>query len=86
MFLGLGWGDGFKNFTMKRPSFAINYGHNGATTSSFISGGDWAKVLGQVETYAPNSTVYVTIQVAYKTQSYTKSLSNNLSSSLGTTI
>lgn len=49
---------------MKAPSFAINYGHNGATTSSFISGGDWVAVLGKVETYAPNSTVYVTIQVA----------------------
>lgn len=86
MSLNLGWGDGFKNFTMKRPSFAINYGHNGATTSSFISGGDWAKVLGQVETYAPNSTVYVTIQVAYRTQFYTESLSDNISLSLGTMI
>lgn len=49
---------------MAASSIAINYGHNGATTSSFQSGGDWAKVLGEVTKYAPTSTVYVTIQVS----------------------
>lgn len=49
---------------MATSSIAINYGHNGATTSSFQSGGDWAKVLGEVTKYAPTSTVYVTIQVS----------------------
>lgn len=62
-FPGPGWGDGFKNLTMGPTSIAVNYGHNGATTSSFRSGGDWAKVLADVAKYAPTSTVYVTIQV-----------------------
>lgn len=65
LILYIGWGDGFKNLTLKAPSFAINYGHNGATTSSFMSGGDWATVLGKVEAYAGNSTVYVTIQACH---------------------
>ncbi|RPB11009.1 SGNH hydrolase [Morchella conica CCBAS932] len=78
---GGGWGDGFKNFTLKAPSFAINYGHNGATTSSFISGGDWATVLGKVEAYAGNSTVYVTIQFGHndmKLTNYTETFKTNL--------
>lgn len=58
-----GWGDGFKNFTLAPPAFAVNYGHNGATTGSFMAGGDWAVVLAQVKKYVPSSTVYVTIQV-----------------------
>ncbi|KAI5838853.1 SGNH hydrolase-type esterase domain-containing protein [Morchella snyderi] len=78
---GGGWGDGFKNFTLKAPSFAINYGHNGATTSSFISGGDWATVLGKLEAYAGNSTVYVTIQFGHndmKLTNYTETFKTNL--------
>lgn len=59
----VGWGDGFKNFTLAPPAFAVNYGHNGATTGSFMAGGDWAVVLAQVKKYVPSSTVYVTIQV-----------------------
>ncbi|KAL0640594.1 hypothetical protein Q9L58_000258 [Maublancomyces gigas] len=62
---GGGWGDGFKNFTMGPSSIAVNYGHNGATTSSFRSGGDWAKVLADVVKYAPTSAVYVTIQFGH---------------------
>lgn len=50
---------------MGPSSIAVNYGHNGATTSSFISGGDWAKVLADVVKYAPTSAVYVTIQVSF---------------------
>ncbi|CUS09620.1 unnamed protein product [Tuber aestivum] len=59
---GGGWGEGFKNFTISSPSFAVNYGHNGATTSSFISGGDWETVLSEASRHSSSKTVYVTIQ------------------------
>ncbi|KAF8849713.1 SGNH hydrolase [Acephala macrosclerotiorum] len=40
-------------------TIGTNFGHNGATTVSFVSGGDWAKVLASVtrykSTYSPFS-------------------------------
>jgi len=68
---GGGWGDGFKNFTLTSPSFAVNYGHNGATTSSFIEGGDWATVLSDASQYSATKTVYVTIQFGHNDQKLT---------------
>ncbi|RPA89583.1 SGNH hydrolase [Choiromyces venosus 120613-1] len=65
---GGGWGDGFKNFTLASPSFAVNYGHNGATTSSFISGGDWASVLSTASQNSADKPVYVTIQFGHNDQ------------------
>ncbi|KAL7270773.1 hypothetical protein RUND412_006505 [Rhizina undulata] len=78
---GGGWGDGFKNYTLEEPSFAINYGHNGATTGSFIDGGDWATVLGRVEEYSPTMEAYVTIQFGHNDQkiaNYTDTFKTNL--------
>ncbi|PWW80254.1 Carbohydrate Esterase Family 12 protein [Tuber magnatum] len=65
---GGGWGEGFKNFTINSPSFAVNYGHNGATTSSFISGGDWETVLSAASQHSASKTVYVTIQFGHNDQ------------------
>lgn len=79
---GGGWGDGFKNWTMSDTSVAYNYGHNGATTGSFIGGGDWNKVLNQTSYYAQqNATVYVTIQFGHndmKQVNYTEKYRQNL--------
>ena len=36
----LGWGNGFLG-TLKNGARGTNYGHNGATTKSFVDGGDW---------------------------------------------
>ncbi|KAL3426825.1 gdsl-like lipase acylhydrolase [Phlyctema vagabunda] len=55
---GGGWGDGFLNYTVKAPAFAINYGHSGATTVSFRNGGDWATVLSQVSKYTETNEVF----------------------------
>lgn len=63
-----GWGDGFKNYTLKAPAFATNYGHSGATTVSFRAGGDWAKVLADVGKYNKTNSVYVTIQFGHNDQ------------------
>jgi len=66
---GGGWGDGFKNFTLVKPSFAVNYGHDGTTTASFVAGGDWARVLSQVTANVEiGNTVFVTIQFGHNDQ------------------
>jgi hypothetical protein len=60
---GGGWGNGFLT-TLKNGSFGMNYGHNGATTVSFRSGGDWAKVLAKVnQSLTLDYKPFVTIQV-----------------------
>lgn len=63
---GGGWGDGFLT-TLHRGTFGINYGHDGATTASFVSGGDWATVLASVSEYKDSYSPFVTIQVCYET-------------------
>lgn len=60
---GGGWGDGFIA-TLRNGAGGINYGHNGATTVSFVNGGDWAKVLASVAKYKADYTTFVTIQVS----------------------
>jgi hypothetical protein len=57
---GGGWGDGFLR-SLQPPSGGTNYGHNGATTVSFRSGGDWGKVISEVK--KNGGAAYVTIQV-----------------------
>ena len=59
---GGGWGNGFLSF-LRNGAWGINYGHNGATTVSFVAGGDWATVIGRVEESTSDFDVYVTIQV-----------------------
>jgi hypothetical protein len=59
---GGGWGNGFLSF-IRNGAWGVNYGHNGATTVSFVAGGDWATVIGRVKESASAFDVYVTIQV-----------------------
>lgn len=59
---GGGWGNGFLG-TLKGGAIGTNYGHNGATTVSFVSGGDWATVIAAVKKNVAKYTPYVTIQV-----------------------
>lgn len=58
-----GWGDAFLATTVAEGSSGKNYGHSGATTKSFRAGGDWSKVIGEIDTHKDDSRVYVTIQV-----------------------
>lgn len=65
---GGGWGNGFISF-LKEPAWGINKGHNGATTVSFVKGGDWANVTGYIESKkAEGFDVYVTIQFGHNDQ------------------
>jgi len=64
---GGGWGDGFLA-TLRNGAGGINYGHNGATTVSFVSGGDWAKVVASVAKYKTAYTPFVTIQFGHNDQ------------------
>lgn len=59
---GGGWGDGFIA-TLQNGAVGYNYGHNGATTISYRSGGYWAQILAGVAGNATTHTCYVTIQV-----------------------
>lgn len=59
---GGGWGNGFLSF-LRSPAWGINYGHNGATTVSFVNGGDWVNVIGSVKNNTETYDCYVTIQV-----------------------
>jgi hypothetical protein len=59
---GGGWGTGFIQ-QLVHGAIGTNYGHNGATTASFVSGGDWAKVLKDVKSVRGKYRAFVTIQV-----------------------
>ena len=58
---GGGWGNGFLSF-LKAPAVGINFGHNGATTKSFVEMGDWATVIAEVKNHTDFRS-FVTIQV-----------------------
>lgn len=62
---GGGWGDGFLG-TLVNKAIGTNFGHNGATSVSFVSDGDWGNVLAAVKTNKAAYTLYVTIQVRFK--------------------
>jgi hypothetical protein len=57
-----GWGNGFLS-TLVNGANGTNFGHNGATTVSFVKGGDWANVLSAVTSHKEEYDPYVTIQV-----------------------
>lgn len=59
---GGGWGNGFLT-TLHGGALGSNFGHNGATTVSFVQGADWADVLESVGRYEVNYMPFVTIQV-----------------------
>ncbi|TVY42785.1 Rhamnogalacturonan acetylesterase [Lachnellula subtilissima] len=64
---GGGWGDGFLA-TLVNGATGINFGHDGATTVSFVQGGDWANVLSAVKNYTGVYDPYVTIQFGHNDQ------------------
>jgi hypothetical protein len=64
---GGGWGNGFLS-TLQRPAYGVNKGHNGATTTSFVKGGDWAAVLDLVRNATDAYNVFVTIQFGHNDQ------------------
>jgi len=64
---GGGWGDGFLA-TLVNGATGINFGHDGATTVSFVSGGDWANVLDEVKNHTGAYDSYVTIQFGHNDQ------------------
>lgn len=70
---GGGWGNGFISF-LRSPAWGVNYGHNGATTVSFVAGGNWDTVLGRVREAKGGFEPYVTIQVCCLHPSLTRSL------------
>jgi lysophospholipase L1-like esterase len=51
-----------------------NFGHNGATTVSFRSGGDWANVLAAAKEALSKHTPYVTIQFGHNDQKADKNI------------
>lgn len=70
---GGGWGNGFLSF-LRGPAHGVNKGHNGATTQSFVDGGDWGVVKGLVTEYKREdwaAEVYVTIQFGHNDQKET---------------
>lgn len=64
---GGGWGTGFLS-TLKPPAYGVNKGHNGATTASFVQGGDWAEVLDLVRNATGRYEVFVTVQFGHNDQ------------------
>lgn len=63
-----GWGNGFLSF-LQPPSWGVNHGHSGATTASFIAGGDWARVIANVKNNTSKSyPSIVTIQFGHNDQ------------------
>lgn len=60
---GGGWGLGFLS-TLESPAWGIDYGHNGATTVSFVAGGIWSDVIDSVQDSSEDYDVLVTIQVS----------------------
>lgn len=65
---GGGWGDGFLNTTLFRNATGRNFGHNGATTVSFRTGGDWEQVLATVKQVRHAYRPFVTIQFGHNDQ------------------
>ncbi|KAI1269821.1 SGNH hydrolase-type esterase domain-containing protein [Xylariaceae sp. FL1019] len=71
---GGGWGNGFISF-LESPAWGVNKGHNGATTVSFVAGGDWAVVKGYVSENAASYDPYVTIQFGHNDQKAASNIS-----------
>ncbi|KAI0017137.1 GDSL-like Lipase/Acylhydrolase [Xylariomycetidae sp. FL0641] len=71
---GGGWGNGFLSFLVD-PAWGVNLGHNGATTVSFVQGGDWANTLRYVQNNSKAFDVYVTIQFGHNDQKESANIS-----------
>ncbi|PBP28150.1 putative gdsl-like lipase acylhydrolase protein [Diplocarpon rosae] len=62
-----GCGDGFLK-TLINGATGVNLGRNGATTDSFMSGGDWTKVIDEVKKKKGSYIPYVTFQFGHNDQ------------------
>jgi lysophospholipase L1-like esterase len=62
-----GWGDGFVDL-LRNKAIGQNKGHSGATTASFVAGGDWKAVLDLVKNNKAKHDCYVTIQFGHNDQ------------------
>jgi lysophospholipase L1-like esterase len=71
--IGGGWGDGFLS-TLRNGATGVNRGHNGTTTASFVSLGDWAAVIDLVKDHRAKYKCYVTIQFGHNDQVRTPSV------------
>ncbi|KAK3902820.1 SGNH hydrolase-type esterase domain-containing protein [Staphylotrichum tortipilum] len=71
--IGGGWGDGFLA-VLRNGATGYNKGHNGATTASFVAGGDWATVLSLVKNSKAKDQRYVTIQFGHNDQKTTSNV------------
>ncbi|KAK8001574.1 hypothetical protein PG991_013796 [Apiospora marii] len=73
---GGGWGNGFLSFLRAPPAWGVNKGHNGATTVSFVQGGDWANVTRLIdEKNAEGFQVWVTVQFGHNDQKPDRNIS-----------
>ena len=68
------------NTTLNNGATGKNFGHNGATTVSFRSGGDWANVLAAAKEALSTHTPYVTLQWGHNDQK----LENNITMAMFT--
>jgi len=73
-----GWGTGFLTTTLRASSTGTNFGHNGATTSSFRTGGNWSAVLSAASSSLQNYTPYITIQFGHNDQKPDKNISMDI--------
>jgi lysophospholipase L1-like esterase len=62
-----GWGDAFVA-SLTKGSTGINFGHSGATTSSFRADGDWDQVIESVRNHTKTHRPFVTIQFGHNDQ------------------
>lgn len=60
---GGGWGVGFLK-TLTAGAIGADFGYNGDTTATFVSGGAWANVIEAVTRSSSSYEAYVTIQVS----------------------
>ncbi|KAI1340302.1 carbohydrate esterase family 12 protein [Xylariaceae sp. FL0016] len=62
-----GWGDGFLA-PLISPAWGLNIGQSGATTASYLRGGNWTNITTHVRDYADEYDVYVTISFGHNDQ------------------
>ncbi|KAI1809657.1 carbohydrate esterase family 12 protein [Poronia punctata] len=62
-----GWGNGLLA-PLVRPAWGVNIGQSGATTASFIGGGNWSNVVTHLKGYAGKYDCYVTISFGHNDQ------------------
>ncbi|KAI8631906.1 carbohydrate esterase family 12 protein [Xylariaceae sp. FL1651] len=62
-----GWGDGLLA-PLISPAWGVNIGQSGATTVSYIAGGNWTNITAHLKDYAATYDCYVTISFGHNDQ------------------